>query len=291
MKKIISPKIALSVLAIVAVLAIIGCGSSIEMISKWKNLNINIDGKNTEWEGGVYIKEINSVVNMYNDANFIYLGIITTDRQLSKKIMMNGFTVWLDRNGNEDKDFGIKFPIGAMNQDMPMMPEMDEENNNKPEKMDNPEKFDEMFEKGMTEYEIIGKGGKTESRIQSLEKNGIEVKIGHSEDKFIYELKMPMKIYGDILYAVGTDTGKVISLGLETGTIDMEKMKQKMGKDKKNQKGNDDEGNLMQESPNSMGGNQMGGGRRQGGGGMGRNFTENQKPLSLWIKTHIGSSK
>lgn len=295
MKNKFSLKLSAVLLGFTALVIIAGCGSSMEILSKWKTQSITIDGKNTEWEGGVYLKDANAVLNVYNDASFIYLGIISSDRQLARKIIMNGLTVWLDRNGSEDKDFGIHFPLGAMNQDMPV-PEGDDENSDRPEKMGNPgmmgnpERMDEMFMKGMAEYEIMGKGGKPESRLQILEKNGIEVKIGRADDKFVYELKMPMKIFGDILYAVGTDTGKTISLGFETGTIDLEKMKSRMGQGKKHDRGGEQDGNAMGDDPQSMGAGPMGGGRPQGGG-MGRNSSDAQKAVSFWAKVHLASAK
>ena len=276
--------------AVAAAFYFSGCGSSIELFSKWKTQDVVIDGKNTEWEGGVYLKEANAVVNLYNDANYIYLGIISSDRQLSRKIIMNGLTVWLDRLGNDDKDFGIRYPLGVMNQDIDMPAPGEDDNSEKPEKMENPERMDEMFMKGLNEYEIMGKGGKPESRMQIVERNGIEVKIGRSDDKFVYELKMPLKIFGDIPYAIGADTGKTISIGFETGTIDPEKMKSKMGKGKKHERGNEQEETGMNDNPGSMGAGQMGGGRPQGGA-MAHNFSESQKAISFWAKAHLSSKK
>jgi len=288
MKNNLTLKLSIVLAAFVALVFINGCGSSMEILSKWKTQNITIDGKNTEWEGGVYLKDANAVLNLYNDATYIYLGIISSDRQLARKIIMNGFTVWLDRNGNEDKDFGIHYPLGAMNQDMPIPMQGEEEAGDRPEKMGNPEQMDELFMKGLTEYEIMGKGGKPESRMQILEKNGIEVKIGRADDKFVYELKMPMKIFGDILYAVGTDTGKTISLGFETGTIDPEKMKSKMGPGKKGERGREQEGNDMGDN-SQMGAGAMGGGRPPAGG-MGRN-SDMQKAVTFWAKARMASVK
>jgi len=284
-------KNSLFICAAIAALIIAGCGSSIEIASKWRTQNIVIDGKNTEWEGGVYLKEANAVINVYNDANYIYVGIISPDRQLSRKVIMNGLIVWLDRTGSESKDFGIKFPIGAVNQDMEMPPQGEQENFDRPDRMENHEQMDEMFMKGLSEYEIMGHGGKVESRQQIIEKNGIEVKIGREAEKFVYELKMPMKIFGDILYAVGTDTGKVISVGFETGSVDMDKLKSRMGKGKNKERGEEQEGSVMNDNPESMGSPMGGGGgRRHGGGGMGQSFADAQKQVGFWAKVHLASA-
>jgi hypothetical protein len=156
--------------------------------------------------------------------------------------------------------------------------------------MENRERGNEMMMKGLGEYEIMGAGGKPESRFQIVEKRGIEIKIGRDDDKFLYELKVPLKITGDIAYAVGADTGKTISIGLETGEMKMEKMKMKG--DKGSGQGEGQEGDAMSAGTGmggGMGGRQRGGGggRPGGGGGM----MEKSSPLSMWFKVQLSSGK
>jgi len=299
MKRITNSRFIILSSAIAALFVLMGCGSSLQIDSKWRTKEVIIDGKNTEWEGGVYLKDLNAVVNIYNDSQNLYLGIISPDKQLAKKIMMNGLTVWIDRTGSDDKNFGVHFPIGMFNQDAPAafgMKEAEEKEN--PDKNDDgeermrqppPTMKDEMFDRGLTEYEILVSGGKLESRIQSVEKNGIEVKMGHDEDKILYELKMPLKIYGDIPYAIGADTGQVVSIGLSTGEVDLDKIKKKMGGPKKKATDDqqDDEGSAMGQG--GMGGGRPHGGGR-GGGGM-QGGMDSQKAISLWFKTKISSAK
>jgi hypothetical protein len=290
-------KICLVCFSAVIAFTVFGC-KSIQLNSKWRTQNIIIDGKNTEWEGGVFLKDANASINIYNDNDNIYIGIVSSDKTLARKIMMNGFTVWLDRTGSDEKNFGIHFPIGMSDSQPQEMPQMSE-NQEPPKGMGERGGMEENMMRGFNEFEIMGAGGKPESRIQFVENKGIEVRIGMDKDKFLYELKVPIKIKGDIAYAIGSDTGKVISVGIETGAMSAKSMKKGKpggGGEEGGQEGSDNGGGGMGGNGGGMGGGGgmagNGGGRGMGGGRPGGADSEKaQAQLSIWAKVHLSSNK
>jgi hypothetical protein len=259
--------IILLVIVIIAVL-ITGC-NDIELNSKWKNQDIIIDGINTEWQGGYYIKEASTSINIYNDAEYIYIGVISSDRQLPMKIFGNGMIVWFDPNNNKDKILGIHFPIGMTNSEIPLKPG---------EIGDNEEKMKEIFAKTLNEYEIIRKNKEVETRLSTLGGKGIQLKISNEQNKFLYEMKIPLKQNNENLYAIDADTSKTISIGFETAEMDFDKMKERIG---------DENGPPGVSSGIPPSGGIPGGGGMPGGGQPGRK--EMSKPLKVWLSVKLSS--
>ncbi|MCX5706121.1 MAG: hypothetical protein NTW13_00345, partial [Candidatus Omnitrophica bacterium] len=90
-----------------------GCGES-KLFSSWRERTINIDGKYTDWsQSSAYYDERRKVVlNLVNDADYLYICLISRNRAIETKIMESGFTIWFDPDGRQKKVFGIRFPTG-----------------------------------------------------------------------------------------------------------------------------------------------------------------------------------
>jgi hypothetical protein len=93
------------------VISFAGCGDQ-EIKSKWRTNNITIDGNDSDWNGSlVFYDDINSLIGVQNDNDYLYLCLVTTDQQLERKALITGITLWFDNKGGGDKKFGIRFPI------------------------------------------------------------------------------------------------------------------------------------------------------------------------------------
>lgn len=84
------------------------------LVSAWRNRPIKIDGKYTDWNGiaAYYDENTKVVLNLVNDADYLYICLISRNRAIETKIMESGFIVWFDPDAGQKKIFGIRFPIG-----------------------------------------------------------------------------------------------------------------------------------------------------------------------------------
>ena len=92
---------------------LVGCGSSqLELNSNWRDREITVDGKNTDWLGAMlFFEEDNVSVGLLNDENFFYICMIAEDQFMRTQMMRQGFTLWFDPDGGKEKTFGIKYPL------------------------------------------------------------------------------------------------------------------------------------------------------------------------------------
>ena len=82
--------------------------------SDWCTRQITIDGKYSDWPGRetYYSEKDNLTINLLNDREYLYLCLITRNRELEIQLMESGLVAWFDQQGGEKKIFGVSFPIG-----------------------------------------------------------------------------------------------------------------------------------------------------------------------------------
>ena len=90
-----------------------GCGK-LELSSDWRDHQIVIDGRYTDWGSAesYYNEKAQVVINLLNDEDYLYICLITRNRQIETKLMELGFVAWFDPDGGNKKAFGIRFPTG-----------------------------------------------------------------------------------------------------------------------------------------------------------------------------------
>ncbi|MDP4175665.1 MAG: hypothetical protein Q8933_16940 [Bacteroidota bacterium] len=293
-------KIALYNLAFLLIL-ISGCGG-LEIKSLWKDHDIKIDGKDDDWKNGTYIKDANCSFYACNDQNALYICIVSTDRALARRAMIQGLTVWVESD-KEDNKFGIHYPLGRIGGDKPSSDQTQEfsqsraSGNHSDEEMDNRKTgnpFDEekMFANA-NEYEILNKSSNVEGRYSLTEDNGIKVKAGSFQGRFVYELKIPIVPKYGSLNSIAADTTSNIKLSFESGQFDMSKIRRARGggKERANPENGSEEG--ASENMPSMGrrGNGMGGHGNRGQGQFGEGQSSNQFKLDVHITLSSRSAK
>jgi hypothetical protein len=245
-----------------------------EIESTWRDREVIIDGidEGSEWENARYILEDeNMILGVLNDNDFLYLRLSTRDRDLQRQVLTAGFTVWLNENGKKKETFGIHFPLGNRAGGMPMMrrggepptgenpnsehPAGDNSNGESPLGVppmgDDPDQLENMIIMAQTGIEILGpaEDARTFLTPDDLSSSGIEVKLDESKGILVYELCIPFVRDESHPYGIGAKHVNEIAIGLESGSYNMNQMR--------NQSGN----------PGSRGG--RGGMGGMGGGGMG----------------------
>ena len=245
-----------------------GCSSFMKINSYWKNRDITIDGKNNDWIGHMYyLEEENISVGMNNDDDFVYVCVIAEDIFLRTQMMHQGFILWFDPTGGQEKLFGIKFPLGFQgmrqgNSLSGMRGEWREQGN-----------FPEIPEKLLAELEILGPGEEKVKRMPVEKAKGIEVIFKASSGLMIYELKIPLLQNEDHPYAVEAEPGGLIGIGLEVPEMDREAIREAM----KDRMGSSRKG--------------AGGGRMPGGGMPGGMRPRIRNGLNVWLSLQLASNK
>ncbi|MFH1440993.1 MAG: hypothetical protein ABIH18_02990 [Candidatus Omnitrophota bacterium] len=220
-------------LPVLLCLTLFGCSEN-NLFSTWRGREINIDGKYTDWnETTIYYDEKTKVVfNLVNDADYLYVCLISRNREIETEIMESGFTMWFDPDGGKKKVFGISFPIGLRRMGMSIEDEKNRDisrdwreqedrggliDRDKERLTDNNfNKRLETLEGLQSKLEILIKNNKPlELSLEEAGKLGIEAKVGRENDYFVYELKVPLVKSTEHIYAIEIKEGIPIGLGLE----------------------------------------------------------------------------
>jgi len=87
--------------------------STLQLESTWKDRDITLDGKGGDWLGSkYYFEDVAISIGLINDAQYLYVSMMTENPMIRAQIMRKGLTVWLDPKGGKNKTFGIKYPLG-----------------------------------------------------------------------------------------------------------------------------------------------------------------------------------
>ena len=259
-----------------------GCGDQ-NISSKWRTQNLTIDGNDSDWGNSLtFYDKLNALVGVENDDKFLYLCLVTTDQQLQSKILRMGLTVWFDKTGNNDKKFGIKFPLGfsGMNRQNFTGERFNPEQSQRP----NPQEINDRILKNQTDMEFVGAKNE-EVRLPVAQLKGVELKLGLKDGRFVYEMRVPLSHAGGYDYAISADTGSVVSVGLETGKMNFDRSENRgFGRSRGGEGGF---GGGME------GGDDFGGG--MGGGREGYERARNLNPsalqqLDFWAEIKLASS-
>ena len=96
--------------ALLLAVSLHGCKGTV-MQSSWTSSPITIDGKTNDWNDiPAMADEKNGITfKAANDSENVYVLFALTEPFKARSIRMRGMTIWIDRNGKKDKNFGIKF--------------------------------------------------------------------------------------------------------------------------------------------------------------------------------------
>ncbi len=246
-------------LALLTALAIItGCRTK-QVDSVWRTAAMVIDGELTDWPAGLTpMQPAPLAVGITNDDHHLYLALSVNDPGLSRRIMMGGFTVWLDPQGRRKQRVGIRFPIGPW-QGVSARPQWDP--------ADEPGRLWEPMALALDQVEIVGPG-KSDTRVFPAGGNGdLAVMITADPYGLSYELKIPLMAGPNWPLDLLVDDGR-LGIGLETPAFA-----------RGGRPGGRHTGGMR---PPGMGGAGQGGRGSRSGGGRGPGG-HRPEPLDLWL--------
>lgn len=267
----------LSFIILFSAILIVGCGMD-EVESTWRDRAVTIDGidNGIEWENSIYyFGEQKVAIGILNDESDLYIRLSSRDRNMQRQIIALGFTVWLDAKGGKKKTLGIHFPIGMQSSGIQVMRGV-----GRIERNEDTDQLQKMLEESQKEIEVFGPGKKESCTlfVADAKELGINSKINFSKGNLVYELQIPLVRSESKPFGIGSEMSQTIGIGLETGKINVEQMRNQMG----------GRGGGMGGIGGRGGGGSGGmrGGRGRTGRRGGRQMTES---IELWLKTELAS--
>ncbi|MGA7160199.1 MAG: hypothetical protein WBZ48_04300 [Bacteroidota bacterium] len=252
-----------------------GCGM-IDLKSHWRDRPVIIDGKNTEWRNSmVLLDDKETSIAILNDSDFVYIGLVSTSRNLRAQIVRQGITFWFDAEGGKDEKFGIHYPLPI---DAVRLSE---------EEGTDAENQQSGVQKDVTadDLEIEGPGKDDRHEMTVAEAGGIEAKYRISGGVIVYELKVPLSDKGSHPFSIGTKSGALIGVGAETSNKPSPKPSEGYSEG-----GEGGRNGGMGGEGGGYGGAGMGGRHRGGGGGGGRRSSGGQgEPFTMWAKVQLAT--
>lgn len=260
------------------ILSLNGCSSLPQFTSEYCKNKIVIDGDNSEWKDmPAYIDNNNVLaVSVCHDGEYIYVCMTTQDPQTQRQIMGSGLTVWFDPAGNDDKTFGVNFPLNRHSSGPPrgLEGEMNRDS----------DRFQQVMDQPSLEIEIVGPKESDRYRLSVANNEGIQAKIGRTKDGLmVYELQVPLRRTTIHPNAVNPKKD-FVGLGFETGTMQhgSEKMRSEQGGRSGGFNGSGPSGEM---GSGHRGGGWSGRGRGQHGSSSGSGTIP--EPVKMWWKVKL----
>jgi hypothetical protein len=249
-------------------------------VSQLRDAAIVTDGEFGDWYGNLQpVGEHPVSMQALNDKDFLYLRLTASDAGTRMEIMRLGLTVWFDPAGGDKKKFGIRYP--AVEHGSGPSGEEGERGGGR----HGPGRGHGGGEAGMEpphpadRVDILGPGKDDARSLTHQFLSGVDVAVRVDQGVLQYELKVPLARSEDHPYAIGTEPGKTIGVGLETGKFQQPSSEGRGG-------GGGFGGMGGGRGGGGMGGHGGGRGGSGRGGGEGRGL-EPPKPLKAWATVAI----
>lgn len=200
------------------VFAFCAIGLSAEKIvqSQWAATALNIDGSNSDWEGGTLTLNKKTQVDFAfrNDTDNLYVIFIFNDpRQFMSTIQQSGITLWLNTEGKKKKDYGIKFAIKTVSADNYI--QIVEEMMGEPMPEDKKQQIKAQESYQIFHNEVIDKKG--EAPVIASGPAAPVFNTSGNRETMVYEFRVPLKKDEIHPVGIGTTPGGSFTIGFEWG--------------------------------------------------------------------------
>ena len=195
--------------------------------SQWVATAPNIDGSNSDWEGGTLTLYKKTQVDyaFRNDADNLYVIFIFNDpRQFMSTIRDSGIILWLNTDGKKKKNYGIKFAIKTVSADnyIQIVEEMLGETMSEEKKQQIMAK--ESYQ--IFHNEVIDKEG--EAPVIASGPTAPVFNTTGGRETVVYEFKVPIKRDESHPVGIGTQPGGSFTIGFEWGGTTKEMRQDKL---------------------------------------------------------------
>lgn len=234
-----------------------GCRSTEKLESHPPSGPLTVDAQIEDWKGAIHrVEDERFSLGVLNDGDYLYVALVSRDRRVTGQILRSGLILWLDPEGGKEKVLGIRFPLGLTGTRSPGVPPTGTAGEAGPD----PAGMQERFAATVSEVEILSGEDESGLRLPAESASGLTATAALAYGTLTYELKIPLQEREPHGYAVGTEPGATIGLGLETPELDREAIRAPM-----RGRGGGGRGVEMPDRGGSMRGSISGGGRPGGG--------------------------
>jgi hypothetical protein len=213
----------INLLALAALCVLNSCSSSQVLSSSWLNTDILVDGQAQEWDGMLTPAKdvVGTSYGLRNDADALYVCLVTNDAELQRQIMMRGLVLWVDPQGGKNQHWGLQFPLGI------------ERSGWVQEQWDalTSQSFDAtaMRESSTSALEVIGPGSFDRLLIPNNQMSEVQASLDMSPAGMIYEARIPLALGDRPPYGPGVTLGNVVGIGFVSPKLDRGLMTQGSG--------------------------------------------------------------
>jgi len=194
-------KMMLLVLGLTVTAALSGC-SEVNLESNWRSKPIALDGSIAGWPEDVqyFDEKSKTLLSIVNDADDLYIRIVTRSETSKRLIFGKGFTVTIDDPGSNDNKFGIRFPLARQNRIPGSIAD------HKPRTGIEDKLADSRYNLAI----LRGSEGKRQTMpVQQAHASGIYTSLSMQQGILVYELKVPLpRVSADKIVAIGFQSGK-----------------------------------------------------------------------------------
>ncbi len=226
MKKATSIKIFILVLTTLAI-SLTGLSKTETIASQWLSSPLNIDGSSVDWEDDAqnFEKKVRVNYAFKNDAETLFILFAFKDPKFLSSIRATGMTVWFNTEGKKKKNYGITFVKKEVSADAYVSyleqqsgPISEEK---KKEILANPSY---LFHEAL----VINKKGKSSPQSSDTKEATPAIFRSKEQNKMlVYEFAIPLKRLIEDAPGIGTEPGKIITVGFQWGGM-TEEMRKRM---------------------------------------------------------------
>lgn len=173
-------------ISLMFLLLLMGCNKD-TVQSVWNNRQLQVDGLYADWGGDLrYNEKSNIGFGVANDSTDLYLCLMSNDQQIIRQVMARGLELEVDIPKVKRHTFKIKYPVGIAGMNMSAA--------RSGRKTGGSRDLLPAIENMQTEFRLFGPGREDERIIPLRNNLGIDISVGRSQRKLVYEIKLPLRV-------------------------------------------------------------------------------------------------
>ncbi len=242
-----------------------------------------MDGRIEDWQGTVRsVDEERFSLGLSNDENFLYLGFMSRDEEITRPIMGRGLMIWVDAGGGKDKRYGIRYPVGIL-ESRAFSGERSRPRTTPGGAGADMEWIQARAAVMLEEIEMVSDEA-AYPQAPALAESGIQASGSYDYGILTFEVRIPLHRTDSAKFAIDTTPGSEIAVGLELPEIDRDELSSRFpGREGTGR------GGFGDAPGGGFGGAPSGGLGPGGAGGRGPRAMPTESPIDLWQKVLLAT--
>lgn len=198
------------------------CAASPDLTSLLATTPITVDGDPAEWDGRTtYLSDEKISLGVQHTEDALFVNWVLSDPARQRMVLGRGITLWIDPDGGDDHEIGVRFPLGLR------AGRVDPASaDGRFEEPGDPADSKFLLEDMLGSLELIA--GSDTLRVESGE-HGVEVAAKNVGGSLVYEARLSLADGGFLATHAPKGIGNRVGLGLLTPKLDRSKMRDGRG--------------------------------------------------------------